>query len=224
MKGNNGIAKVGSLAGIAACAGDIAMTCLMGKQYPGYNQFTDTMSKLGATNSPVGKVMSFWWIIMSILFIIMAWGFRAKFDKNKKRIRWAYWMIILYGLGEGMGSGIFPADHISHGVTPSLIIHNAFGGMGIAGIILLPFILRSQSPFNTSGLFKLLTRIVSCFGPAMLLMFTISKLQNPPHSFIFIYKGLWQRLLMMNYYIYLLAIATLMWRDDEVGKRKFLQT
>lgn len=220
MRTNNLWIKIGALAGIVACAGDIIMTLVMGRVYPGYNQFTDTMSKLGASISPVGKTMSVWWVIMCFLFIIMSLGFRASFDTGKKRIRLGLWLIVLYGLGEGMGSGIFPADHIPDGLTISLIIHNALGGIGIAGIILLPFVLKSQAPFKDSKNFQFATSFVCYFGPLMLIMFTLSKLQETSHHFIFRYKGLWQRLLMLNYYTYLILIALMMWQRKGIDKSK----
>jgi hypothetical protein len=218
MRFNSFWIKIAALAGIAACTGDIIMTLAIGRAYPGYNQLIDTMSKLGASDSPVGKIMSIWWVIMCLLFLIMASGFRASFDFSKKGIRFGFWLIVLYGLGEGMGSGIFPADHLPKGFTLSLIIHDTLGGIGIAGIILLPFVLKSQSPFSDSKNFQILTRIVCYFGPLMLIMFTIAKLNNTPRNFIFIYKGLWQRLLMLNYYIYLIYIAVLMWKIRDWDK------
>ena len=218
MHNNNLLIKIGALAGIAACAGDIIMTLVMGNLYPGYNQFTDTMSKLGASHSPVGKTISCWWIIMSFLFLIMALGFRARFHINRNGIRLSFWLILLYGFGEGMGSGVFPADHIPNGLTISLIVHNALGGIGIAAIIILPFILKSEPPFSFSNTFKVLSRIVSCFGPILLLLFTLAKLPETTNCCIFIYRGLWQRLLMLNYYVYLVAIAIMIWKTPVTEK------
>jgi hypothetical protein len=211
--------RIAAIAGIAGCAGDLLMTFIMALVYPGYNQFTDTLSKFTASESPVRLLVASWWIVLSILFIVMATGFRMRFDISRKSVRIGYWLIVIYALGEGMGSGIFPADHIPKGFTLSLIIHDTLGGIGIAAIMLLPFILRKQPPFAGSRTFRQLTWIVLFTGPVMLILFSLAKIEDTPNFFIFIYKGLWQRLLMFTYYAYLIGVSIMMWTNKTIDSR-----
>jgi len=204
-------ARIASLIGFFACIGDIVMTAIYGFKYPNYSQLHDTMSKLGATDSPVGFQMSLWWVLLCFLFIIMAFGFKQVYYQKSKSFRIAFWLIVIYALGEGLGSGIFPADHIKNKISLSLIIHDSLGGIGIAAIMILPFILLKTLSKNIR--FYHFSKFILIFGPAMLILFTISKIVDNPNNHIVIYKGLWQRLLMLNYYLYLMAIAKFMWSD-----------
>jgi hypothetical protein len=201
--------KMAAIAGIAGCVGDIAMTLIMGMYYPGYIQITDTMSKLGATNSPVGKIMSAWWLLLCVLFVVFSVGFKKRFS-DPFQLKLAFWLIAIYALGEGMGSGIFPANYNSEGFTVSLIIHDTLGGIGIAGIMVLPFYLKNRFPFNKSNYFTNFSLAVACLGILWLVLFSWSKLYDiPPFKFL-VFKGLWQRLLTLNYYVYIVVLAIIM--------------
>jgi hypothetical protein len=195
------------------------MTLVMGMYYQGYNQITDTMSKLGATDSPVGKVMSAWWILLCVLLVVFAVGFKKRFS-DPYQSKLGFWLITIYALGEGMGSGIFPADYTSEGFTVSLIIHDTMGGIGIAGIMILPFYLKNRFPFREINYFKSFSLAVSCFGILWLVLFSWSKLYDNPSFKLHVFKGIWQRLLMLNYYLYIVVLAIFMLKGNSViGKR-----
>ena len=61
---------------LIACTGEIVTIFLAEGCYPGYNPLKNTMSSLGASNSPVSDQISLWWIIMGFLFIFYAIGFK----------------------------------------------------------------------------------------------------------------------------------------------------
>jgi len=216
MKERNSIfIRLASAIGFLACMGDMVMTGIFGHRYPGYSQLHDTMSKLGATDSPVGLQMSLWWVILCFLLLAFAFGFRELYFKKGKYYRLAFYLIVIYALGEGMGSGIFPADHNGNKLTMSLMIHDSLGGIGIAGIMLLPFVMMKTIPDNKSWTFYRFSKIILYAGPIMLILFSIAKILENPNNFIVSYKGLWQRLLMLNYYLYLMVIAVQMWKETE---------
>jgi hypothetical protein len=134
--------SVSAAACITASIGEFIALFVFGAYFPGYNHLKDTMSKLGASVSPVADEVSLWWIIMGLLFIFFGTGFRKAFSEKGLYARAASWLIILYGFGEGIGSGAFKANRIPDGLTFSLIIHDILGGIGVAAILLLPLVMQ----------------------------------------------------------------------------------
>jgi len=200
------------IASVTACFGDFIVMFILGSFYPGYSQLRDSMSGLGATVSPVSFEMSAWWVIVGVLLAVFGVGFGLTFAKDN-RARIAAWLIVIYGLGEGVGSGLFPADYIDNKLTFIGWVHDAIGGIGIAGIFFLPLVLLPF--FKENGNLKLykLSIFVFALGFLFLLLFGIARLDYFMNSFIASYKGLWQRLLMLNYYIFIIALAFYMLKN-----------
>ena len=85
-----------------------------------------------------------------------------------------------------------------------------------AGIMILPFILLKPLSENYGLYFRRFSWTILLFGPLMLILFSIAKIGDNPHNFIVALKGLWQRLLMLNYYAYIIFLAYITWQ--EIGK------
>ncbi len=169
----------------------------------------DTMSILGASVSPVAHAASIWWVIMGLLLIFFGIGFRKAFSEKGLFAKGASWLIILYGFGEGIGSGAFKANHIVNGLTTSLLIHDILGGIGVAAILLLPLIMQKVVEKNENPVFFRMSKIIFITGIITVLLFLFRYLPDE-NNFLSVYKGLWQRLFMLNTYIYLTTIAILM--------------
>jgi len=201
----------GFAACITACAGDFLTLFILGSKYPGYSQLFNTMSSLGASDSPVSAVISLWWIILGALFFLFAFGFRAAFSPGNKYVKIAFWLLIIYGLGEGIASGMFKADLVYDSYTISYIIHDILGGAGVAGILILPLVVLKTEQFDNSPGFRKFSYIVLILGTLFLILFTFRFFgfkNNIPGK----YTGLWQRLFVLVYYIYLTTIAFKMLR------------
>ncbi len=70
---------------ITACLADLLILYTLGKKFPGYNQATDTLSRLGASVSPVSSVVSYWWVILGIVFILFGIGFAVRYRRRGSR-------------------------------------------------------------------------------------------------------------------------------------------
>jgi hypothetical protein len=209
MKKSSNYIVLSAVSCIIICFGEFVTIFVLGLYFPGYNQLKDTMSHLGASVSPVGNIISAWWIIMGILMIFFGTGFQKAFSEKEIYSKWASWLILLYGAGEGIGSGAFKADHLTNGLTTSAIIHNVVGGIGVTAILLLPLVMQKVITKHEMPLFFHLSKIVFIAGLVTVLLFMFRYSTND-HNFIAIYKGLWQRLFMFNTYIYLTVIAIIM--------------
>jgi hypothetical protein len=200
------IVIVSSIACLAACTGDFLTLFLFGPRFPGYSQLHDTMSKLGSSASPVSDLISNWWIMLGILFVVFAVGFRIAYRPADKYLKIAFWLIVLYGLGEGLGSGLFKADRLSGSLTTSFIIHDIVGGLGILGLLLLPLIVPKIKPHFSSKNFVGFSLVTFFLVLVFLVLFSF-RFIGDGNNCIAIYKGLWQRLFVLISYIYMSSIA-----------------
>ncbi len=200
-----------ALACIIACIGEFVFLFILGAYYRGYSQLKDTMSSLGASDSPVSDVISIWWIIMGVLFIFFGTGFKKAFSDKGWYAKLASWLIIIYGLGEGIGSGAFKADHVATGLTAFAIIHDIVGGIGVLAVLLLPLVMQKVVVKYEMPVFYRMSQLVFITGIITILLF-LFRYSPDKNNFFAIYKGLWQRLFMLNTYIYMTTIAVLIIR------------
>ena len=202
------IVFIGALACFSACVGDFTVSFILGSHYPGYSQMFNTMSSLGASTSPVSFLTNLWWIILGLLMILFAIGFRQAFSKGTKYVNLSSWLIILYGIGEGFGSGLFKSDQTGSLLINPSFMHDFSGGVGILAIIILPLIVPNIVPLFSGPGFKRFSLFVLLGGVVMWALFFF-RYVNHGDNLIAGYKGLWQRLFVLDYYMYLSVIAVM---------------
>jgi hypothetical protein len=205
---------VSAVACFTACTGEFVTMFVCGAQYPGYSHLKNTMSSLGASVSPVSDEISLWWIFMGVLFILFGTGLYKAYSEKGKYASRASWLVILYGIGEGIGSGAFKADRISNGLTTSALIHDILGGIGVIAILLFPLIMQKVIAKNEIPFFHRMSQIIFISGIITVFLFLFRYSINE-NNFLAIYKGLWQRLFMLNTYIYFITIAIIMIRRQQ---------
>lgn len=205
----------GSIACFIACIGDFWVTFTLGEYKPGYSHLLHTMSMLGVSSSPVSAIISAWWILLGLLMIFFAIGFAQAFVYRQWEVKISTWLIILYGLGEGLGSGLFKADRVNNSLTLAGNIHEVMGAVGTIALLTLPLLMIRIIPRSSNPGFHTLSWIVFITGFSMLLMF-LFRFSSFHLEGLLIYKGLWQRLFVLDYYIYLIVIAVIMIKKQQV--------
>lgn len=199
----------GTIALVSGCIGDLLFTFILGNRFPDYSQKSDIISTLGATASPVSGIISLWWIVLGVLIIVFAFGFRTAFSPPDRNVRLSFWLIIIYGLGEGFGSGLFKANLVNNSYTTSYIIHDILGGIGIIAILILPVVVRKINPFSLNVRFLRYSSFVLIFGILFWVCFSF-RFFGDRTSFFARNQGLWQRLFLIDYYLYMFVIAFIM--------------
>jgi hypothetical protein len=197
---------------VAACIIDIALLYVFGKQIPGYNQLTDSISSMGISASPVSKIANTWSVTLGIVFILFSFGFREAFQKYSRNTNIAFWLIIIYGLGEGIASGLIKADHINGIPTATAVFHDISGGIGVTAILLLPLLnmkIFSMKAFPAFFRFSFFIWIISILSN-VLFLFRIDYFE---HTFLYSYSGLWQRIFLVTIYVYFSAIAIMIVKE-----------
>jgi len=197
--------KIAAVAGIFGCLIDTFATFFYGARIEGFNQFRTPMSQMGILSSPVASQMAVSWILMGSLMIMFALGLRFAFEKNKTSAMIICWLIILYGFGEGLISGIFPADKAGQAHTWVGYVHNLIGGVGVTAVMVFPVFMIKLLPD-----IKRITIIVLIVGTIGVILFAIGRLIVSSTNLLGIYKGSWQRLYVFVYYAYIIIIAVIL--------------
>jgi hypothetical protein len=219
LKQKRNFVIIAGIAGFIGCIGDFFAIFYLGLQFPRYSQLRNTMSSLGASMSPVSNTMSICWIAMGILIILFALGFRQAYAEEGRKANMITLLLILYGLGEGIGSGLFKADRINDSLTTSGIIHNVVGGIGVGALLVLPIVMQRIFTKSKQPYFYLYSKLTLGIGILFLLLFSF-RLSNSKDNVLVVYQGLWQRLFILNYYIYLSVIIFIMIKKTIINSNK----
>ncbi len=120
--------------------------------------------------------------------------------------------LLIYGLGEGLGSGCFPIDPNDAVITMNGKLHNIFSGIGDSGLVLFPFFILLMFPKIENPKLHIYLWSVTGVGLLMGSFFLIAKYFHPD-NFILSFKGVWQRIYLFNYYLMLMVISWKMARQ-----------
>ncbi|MFZ4707220.1 MAG: DUF998 domain-containing protein [Bacteroidales bacterium] len=198
---------------VIGCITDLVLLYTFGKQIPGYSQLTNSISSLGVTASPVSEAVMLWSVALGIIFIVFGFGFREIFKNHGRVTQHIFWLILIYGIGEGIASGVFKDDYINGALTKIAIVHDLLGGVGVVALLLLPLSVMKIFTYELSpGIFRL-SQIVLAVGliSTILFSFRIDYFEN---TFLNTYSGIWQRTFLVNYYVYFTSIAFQMVKEN----------
>ena len=210
---------IAAIAGLVASVGDFLVTIVLGFFYPNYNHLKLVMSELGAPASPVAVWIGLWWVVFGVLFIAFAIGFAAAFASGK-RSAWIVALLIgLFGLGAGVGAGLFPMDSVGAKPTLSGELHDAFAGAGFFAIAFVPLVSLAVFPQKRTPRLTWLSIGVFVLGLVSFTLFIVSE-DVPCTAGALSYTGLWQRLFLLAHYTYLGVIAALMIRSARVSSEE----
>ena len=186
---------------VTAALGDFAVTTIIGLRYRDYNSLIDSQSDLGTYNSPVAIYMNTWEVILGLLLLICAWClYKTGFFKSSLQ-KLALILLAIYAVGEGIGSGLFPFNHINGELTSTGWAHSIFSGFGITSMVILSFLLVKLFPKQHSPRLNVLLLFYAVMG-AVFIIFCLLSRGNFLHQ-----VGLWQRLYLLAYYAMLITLT-----------------
>lgn len=214
MKARTRFIVTASIAGLLAFTGGFLVTFALSFFYPNYNHLKLVMSVLGTSQSPVAMWVNLWWIVFGILFIIFAIGFRKAFVSDKKSVLIVTLLIMLFGLGAGIGAGLFPMEPGGSETTLAGKRHGICAEIGSLAIMFVPLVALAVFPRTRSPRLHWLSVGVFVLGLASFVLFVASEDASSTGG-LFSYTGLWQRLFLLNYYFYLGVISAIMIRSAQ---------
>ena len=195
---------------ITACIGDILVTVFLGSYYPGYSHLRDTLSQMGSDISPVSQMMSLWWVILGLMFVTFGICFGKSFLNANRYVKIASWLIILYGVGESICSGVFPVNYDEKVFGFISLLHIVLSGLGVLSIMILPFVLQRIFTKKDFPGFYRYSYVTIAIGLLFISLFSLSKSIDDAQNLFVQLKGLWQRILSLNFYLYLVSLVVLM--------------
>ncbi len=193
---------ISAILALFALLGDFIITFILGYFQDNYSHIEDTMSELGNKESRFKTILSIWWFIWGGSLMIFSIGFiiHAYNSVISGHVITAAILIFIFGFGAGIVAGLFPEDPKGEEESVSGKIHGIFGGLGYLALLAIPSILA-----NISGeWFLAISIVVQILGVGSFTLFLLSK--NPKIG----KSGLWQRLFLFNYYVYMIIIAVIM--------------
>jgi hypothetical protein len=145
--------------------------------------------------------MNTWEVLLGLLLVTCAWSlYKTGFFKTPLQ-RFTLWLLAIYGMGEGIGSGLFPFNHIHHELTGTGWLHSIFSGIGITAMVILSFVQVKLFPKKSSPALNKAFVLFAIVG-MLFVIFCILSRQDFLH-----YVGLWQRLYLLNYYLMLITLT-----------------
>ena len=201
---------VAGVSGILASIGDFIVTAILGSLYPGYSFVHRSESYLGTSDSPVALYMNTWGLVFCFLLIFFAWGLRSTIFRYGRWQTLIVALVVLYGLGEGAGSGLFPYNHVKNVLTLSGKLHSVFGALGGVAIVSIPFAgikIFSKESFPRLHAYS---KLVLIAGLILTVVFLVSDRD------VISYRGLWQRIYLFNYHLYLSVLAMVMLKQKTI--------
>jgi len=213
MKGRETIIWVGLVSFWLFFILEITLDIWFGSKFPGYDWKSESMSYLGESGSPIEYWVSLWGIFFFVLVSLFVIAFYRVYPSNKW-VKLAAFSLLLYGLGEGIGSGLFPINPPNTSITVDGRWHNIFSGIGDTGMVLLPFWLMLMFPRKENRKLHAFLWTVVGIGLVMTSFFLVAKYYQPD-NFILHDKGVWQRIYTLNYYMMLLVLSFKMLRDKD---------
>jgi hypothetical protein len=124
-------------------------------------------------------------------------------------------LIIVYGVGEGICSGLFPVDYSSNTLNVESEIHIVLSGLGVLALLLLPFFFQKVFDKHLYPNFFKLSYFAFFTGLLFMILFSVAKMYDLNDNFLAQYKGLWQRLITLNFYAYFLVLAFIILKQEK---------
>jgi hypothetical protein len=184
---------------------EIVLDWWLGSRYPGYDWKSQSISYLGQSGSHLLGLVKVWGILFTGFLAIYAIAIRGIY-RGKKGTNITFAFLIIYAIGEGLGSAFFPINAPGDSFGLSALMHNVFSSTGDLGLMLFPFCLMKFYRDQYGRSFYQYLWIVVSVGFLMGLFFTIAKYYEP-NNFILHYKGVWQRIYTFNYHLMLVMVG-----------------
>jgi hypothetical protein len=190
------------------CLADPFILFGYGSGFPGYSHFSQMISVLGNSKSPVAELFSIWWVISGIFFLVFAAALYYSYIEYGKMTAVATWLLVIFAAGDCILSGFFPDDYYQgHALTFASKIHVAAGAAGIFALLAFPLVMRKVITKDRSLYFYIFSLLVFFAGMIMALLLFFRYYYVP---YLSDFQGLWQRIMMFTFYIYFIVLAGLM--------------
>jgi hypothetical membrane protein len=196
--------------GVVACAGDFVVPLVIARSVPGYSHLRNVMSELGTRESPVARWMNGWWIVLGVLMMAFGVGVALAFPAAGDAGRLLACQFLVFGLGAGIGAGLFPMDPVGSAATVSGWLHGLTSSVGFVALGFAPLVTLWVVPRADVAWLWWLSAVVQALGFVIFALIVVSG--HSRGEGVLSWAGLWQRAFLAVYYVYVAALAVEMVR------------
>jgi hypothetical protein len=174
---------------------DLLMPFAIALPYKGYNHLKTVMSVLGCKTSPLRLVYNIWMIFSGCIIAIFGYMLWDYYHNTQAGLAIMLFILLLfYGIGDEVISGIFPVSEKKDDGTVSAKIHGIGSVIGFIALQFAPLILAIIQ-FRENVWYLGFSSMV--FFLLSLIAFTFFVMGDKPKfkNTVFALEGLWQRVL-----------------------------
>jgi hypothetical membrane protein len=203
-------ATVSAVGAVLACAGDFVVPLVIARSVPGYSHLRNVMSELGTRESPVARWMNLWWIVFGVLMMAFGVGVALAFPAAGDAGRLLACQFLVFGLGAGIGAGLFPMDPAGSAATVPGWLHGLTSSVGFVALGFAPLVTLWVVPRADVGWLWWLAAVVQALGFVVFALIVVAGHGRGGGALS--WAGFWQRAFLAVYYVYAAALAVEMVR------------
>lgn len=174
---------------------DLLIPFVIALPYKGYSHLNTVMSVLGSKTSPLGLFYNIWMMISGCTIAIFGYMLYSYYNNEQEELAIILFILLLiYGIGDEVISGIFPLNEKEDGMAVSNKIHGAGSVIGFVALQFSPLILaiiQFKEDMWYFGFSSIVFFLLSLIAFVIFVMGANPKFQNT----VFAFEGLWQRIL-----------------------------
>jgi hypothetical membrane protein len=199
-----------AVGGVVACCGDFVVPMIIGRSVPGYSHLRNVLSELGTRESPVAGWMNGWWIVFGLLMMAFGIGVALAFPSGGEAGRVLACQFLVFGLGAGIGAGLFPMDPVGSPTTLTGWLHGLTVTVGFTALGFAPLVTLWVVPRADAAWLWWLSAVVQALGLVVFALIVVSG--HGRGEGVLSWAGFWQRTFLAVYYVYVAALAVEMVR------------
>jgi len=177
---------------------DNLLPFILARFYKGYDHKNMALSVLGCRQSPVKWYYNIWCIISGFVFIMGGFMVHSFFTSGLSLAILV--LMVSYGLGCEIISGIFPINEDQEDQDAISKIHGVGSALGFTALLFCPLLLGIAAfidDFNIWGIVCVLSFIVALTFFAFFIMGEKERFSQS----VLLYSGLWQRMVLVFSYL-----------------------
>lgn len=189
---------------------DIVIPFAIAIPYRGYSHIRSTMSVLGCKESPWGRIYNLWMILSGIVIALLGYALLRAYLAVHTGLAWTLFvLLLLYGLGDEVVSGLFPVNGRKEDVDWRVKVHGVGSVIGFMALLFAPLPLAALARLSGERELFLLCLICFVLGLTAFVCFVMG---DKPRfrGTVFALEGLWQRLICL--FLYIPLFFRLVWR------------
>ena len=192
---------------MAAMAGDLLVSLLLGRLYPGYSNLKMSVSALGNPSSPVRLFFNAWMLLEGILFLVSIPALHGRFAKTSAALAGATAVFVAaFAVGACVLTCFFSVGETKEVQTLASKIHGAGSAIGFTLFLFVPLLLALLCFKGGDNLLGAASAFCFVLSLACFALFVMSDKEAFAGTVIS-YEGLWQRLNLLFMYLPLALVA-----------------